>query len=608
MNGQRDYHALQASYVKEFMALNDVTSPWLDLYTETYPEAPDDKDLWNACYTYSVLIQKEHVDLLLNAAVWGQDHIANAPSFEVVTDSRGKRMSKSPVDRVIDTLGISHDIDMDIGKRMVVFQHYHNILGKRPPELCEDFRIYHNLWIREDGLIARKINQGDGTDEIVARISPERVQVRTPLVRQYLAGRQLCLLRYADMRALGQLPKDYPIPSSEYPPPRIDLKRSFYHIETSTSYKDSRQFSRYSHGNAHRDELPPDAKLLYSRILGKAIMHPDSVTYSGLYPYYDPFDRTKPGQEYKEYVIGEDQNGEPFKFTCNFTCNRNPDRSAQDIGKNPEPPDYLTPVCFDKKVLEKYDGDARYEVGPNSISCGDIWLLRVDNDNENHVMVWLGDLGNDLPPMEDLHWLQYNIPPPCTGPVSDMAFRRDILAQFASPQSPDNLFYSRYCRLKNEWYKHCGWHLYKQLHDHDNYIKSVRLPRDDKDTQGRDRQISNIQKLLIEYLNIKGIQSAFNNSSHRLDKKPGNGRSIQWLEKWLQAESYSNHERDIKFLRELQKWRSKTNHWKGSSYDELLDKYQYSRDATQVVKEMLKGAITMMDGLIRLAQERADKA
>ena len=575
-----DYHALQNQYVDYLRNFDDHTSPWLDLYCETYPDAPDNNDVWNACYAYTILVHRDQVDKVIDVRRWEWKYIAHPPAFQVISSFKGDEISRQPLDNVLDSYRYADDINVDIGKRLVVFQDYDGVRPSSMPELSEDFRIYHNLWISADRSEAYKINLEDGTDSLVARISPTKVQVRTPLIRQYLAGRQFCLVKYVDARALGASHE------SNHVSDEIYIESGKYHIERTSSEDVSDLASIIS--------VKVDRNSIYSRIRGKTAMYPGNIEESGLYPYYDPHDWEKLGYDYKEFVIGENKDGSPSKFTCN------PDLLSNYFGANPDAPHYLTPVYFGKKVLGKYESDTRYRIEPRCIRCGTLWLVRVDNDHADYVMVWLGDLGTDLPPGEANHWLQYNIPPPEDGirGVSEMTIRQDLLNQFADPVSPEHVFILKYKTLKEKWRNHYGWSLYEDLHEHDHYVLTIRLPHNDQDIEGRDRLIASMQKLLIEYLNGSSIRNALREINHATDDQ-----TIALLDKFLEDQEYIQRNSTISFLKDLQKWRSKTIHKKTSSYDRLLGDQAILSDARETVENMLHRAISMLENLIQLAAD-----
>lgn len=61
-------------------------------------------------------------------------------------------------------------------------------------------------------------------------------------------------------------------------------------------------------------------------------------------------------------------------------------------------------------------------------------------------MVFLGDLGRDLPSSERDYWRTFNVAP--AGRMSETAFRRSILGQFTDPKSPDLQFKWTYQRFR----------------------------------------------------------------------------------------------------------------------------------------------------------------
>ena len=77
---------------------------------------------------------------------------------------------------------------------------------------------------------------------------------------------------------------------------------------------------------------------------------------------------------------------------------------ADYFGKNKGAPHYLTPVYFDKAVLQKYFGSSsEYEVQDSAIHKHGYWRLRFDNNSPGHVCVFLGDLGRDIPHSEQIY-------------------------------------------------------------------------------------------------------------------------------------------------------------------------------------------------------------
>ena len=71
-----------------------------------------------------------------------------------------------------------------------------------------------------------------------------------------------------------------------------------------------------------------------------------------------------------------------------------------------------TPVHFRRQVLDKYyQQPGKYAVDDSLLRCGRLWVMAIDNQHDDKVCAWLGDLGRDLPYQERLHWRAHNIPP-----------------------------------------------------------------------------------------------------------------------------------------------------------------------------------------------------
>ena len=157
---------------------------------------------------------------------------------------------------------------------------------------------------------------------------------------------------------------------------------------------------------------------------------------------------------YHDFIIAEDADGEPLKHTCD------PEQLGNYFGKNPDAPHYLTPVYFRREVLKRYyEHPARYSMRDGYLSCGSLWGTHLDNNHPDHVMVFLGDLGRDLPESERTYWQTFNMAP--TGAPSETLVRRAFLGQWANPQAPDLRFKSTYGRFNKKWQEQFGWALFK---------------------------------------------------------------------------------------------------------------------------------------------------
>lgn len=96
-------------------------------------------------------------------------------------------------------------------------------------------------------------------------------------------------------------------------------------------------------------------------------------------------------------------------------------------------------MTYSPEVLQRYyDDPEHYTISDGRLSFGNLWGVQIDNGNPYVVMVFLGDIGRDIPNSHRIHWLAYNVPP--VGPMSVSTFRRSFLNQFAETENPEHLF------------------------------------------------------------------------------------------------------------------------------------------------------------------------
>jgi hypothetical protein len=263
-------------------------------------------------------------------------------------------------------------------------------------------------------------------------------------------------------------------------------------------------------------------------------------------------------ETYIEFIIGTDGDGKHVTYTSD------PGALANYFGANPDAPNYLTPVFFRPEVLQKYYAEpGRYSVEDGYLRCGSLWGLRMDNDHADYVVVWLGDLGNDLSETERTYWRSFNIPPEGKS-ISRTNFKRAFAAQFADPVRPDLAFKQKLRVFNKDFLKVNGWDFYLPLHkDDEHFLVGLRSLSKDNQTEF-DAQLLALTKVLIDSLNEKKIAKGLTNLNP-------NDKGITKLEKYLETRGAIGYGEHIKFLRVLQDLRSKSAaHRKGSSYDELI--------------------------------------
>jgi hypothetical protein len=210
----------------------------------------------------------------------------------------------------------------------------------------------------------------------------------------------------------------------------------------------------------------------------------------------------------------------------------------------------------------------------------------LDNNHSDYVVVFLGDLGRDLPASERDYWRGFNILP--AGQMSETAFRRAFLGEWTDAMAPDLVFKSVYARFFKEWQDARGWNLFRELQPADAHVLSrLRVPLVESQAEF-DAQILNLTKLLVDSLNEGQLQSL-------LPDKIADEKGIGKLERWLTQENYVEVKRDIAVLRRLQLLRSRSAaHRKSSDYRKVVAPHLGGKSLTAAVAELIESGTRML--------------
>lgn len=428
-------------------------------------------------------------------------------------------------------------------------------------EVAEQFRLYHNLYW--DELTSQFMQpHDDGTSSIAIKLDGNRkVEVRTKLLRQYQAARQLDMLLFVDSVRFGV--------ENEKSPKQQDWASE---VLRATRFADNGLVGR-----------------VFTRYLGTRVLPSPPIEKAGIWPYEEVDDY------YPEFIIGVDEVGDDIRYTCN------PDALANYFGANPDAPNYLTPVHFRREVLQKYyEQPELYTVADGNLTCASLWSLRLDNSAETSVVVFLGDLGRDLPKQERDHWRSYNVTPDSS--ASETFIRRAFLGQFVEPSARDLQVRSRYISLRRSWHESYGWHLFRKPEEADaGLLQRLRLPLNESQAEF-EASIRILTQLMVDAINEAKIEELLTNTI-------ANEKGISKLRRWLEQEGYPYVERDIKFLRNLQEVRSKaTAHRKGSDYEKVLERIFGHLRGPAAIKTLFDAALTMLTELEEWAtRNSADK-
>ena len=325
-----------------------------------------------------------------------------------------------------------------------------------------------------------------------------------------------------------------------------------------------------------------------SRLLGNRLVEPLPKSKSGFSGFAE-----EPKEKHVEFIIDVDENGDEVIYTSDS------DALANHFGVNPHAPNYLTPVHFRKQVLDKYyQQPSKYSVEDSLLHCGRLWVMAIDNQHDDKVCAWLGDLGRDLPYQERLHWRAHNIPP--SGSMSETFYKRQILALHVDSDRPDLLFKECYNELIEACKEHLGWQLLQPLHSGDqHHLDSLRIPATDEQ-RDFDELILSLTRILIDSLHVKRLNSLLSDAQ----KEGVSGKSIALLEAVLASRNIEGTAEHIAFLRNLQGLRSSSSaHRKGSKYKKIAKQFGIeSQNLRDVFAGILWQALNFLKFLVVLVE------
>jgi len=424
---------------------------------------------------------------------------------------------------------------------IVIWRSFH---GMRPDflELAQEFRLYHNLYPDPTGKRFIHIDR-NGDESDAARYGEGFMEIRTDLLRKFCAVKQMALAIYVE-----------------------SFRYSRYTL-AELGLSETRTEEAGDHYRFPLAVVPADISLgnkfeTWGLVIGgKKYVLPEPM----------PSDKESDKEQFQEFIIRTDPTGKAIRHTCD------PERLANYFGANPGAPNYLTPVFFRSGVLSKYYADpGKYSVEDGYLRCGGLWGLRMDNDHADYVVVWLGDLGNDLSESERNYWLSFNIPPEGRK-ISKTNFKRAFMAEFTDPTRPDLVFKQVYKQFNRDFRETKPWEFFLPLHpDDQHFFTGLHLLS--KDSQAEfDSELLALTKVLVDSLNEKEI-------SKGLSTLTSDDKGITKLEKFFSEQGLTGVEPHIKFLRVLQDLRSKSAaHRKGSNYDKLIADLQIADEGQQRV-------------------------
>lgn len=230
-----------------------------------------------------------------------------------------------------------------------------------------------------------------------------------------------------------------------------------------------------------------------SSILGKVIIRPYTKPNHRDYLYFEE------EKKYEQFIIGiNDKTGDAIEYTCNE------DELANYFGANPDAPHFLTPVYFDRKVLDRYTNDSsNYKVDDGLIVFLDEWSIPFTINSDNKVIVWLGDLGR-IPYSEQKYWKIHNCKP--QGGMEKKFFQRQMMSQFTDSITPEKKLFELIDEFNKLMYAKYGDIVFNELSEADSQIKSAFSIPTNNSTTLFQTYLMHLCKIIVESINTNLIQ------------------------------------------------------------------------------------------------------
>lgn len=417
-------------------------------------------------------------------------------------------------------------------------------------ELAEDIRLYFNLWYDDKNDTYTQI-QDDGSEIVVVRVTPNKVDIRRDYIELYLAIRRINLVIYTDFEKYmdndgGEVSKD--------------VKRK----------------------NLVINYFVKDYAELLASDKNSFLMHFRSKQYLRYDKKFDPEKQENDQKKYLEFEFAAKKVNNNIKI---FSCD--PDGLRNFFGKNPKAPFFLTPVFFRKEVLEKYfNSPDKFLVKDGVLFANGLWTLKLDNNHKNVVSVFLGDL-RSLPLSEQYYWKSYNIV--TDSKISSVQFNRSFMAEFTDPSQIDLLFRQHYIELHDIWINKLGWPIFRELNEADSYhLSRIRLLTSENQSVF-DEIVLSLHKLLVESINVAKLS--------KILPPIENEKSIDKILRYLSKQDAIVDANFGKFLKELHTLRSASSaHMKGENYLKARKKFENSEK--DGLKEIIVEIITRADNVV----------
>lgn len=368
--------------------------------------------------------------------------------------------------------GVTYHDGRDEGYDFIVAEQYFYPLGQAQILVNQEFVMLFELYRGEDGCYYSVDKCGER--EKVVDFAGGEVRVRTKYILRFIAAKQCLFVYFVDARLASS--SSYPLGSTECISESDEVGGN-YHI-----------------GQWYTSDI--DGGYLLSMLYARSFIEPGDIETCGVWPYDEKI------EQYPEFIIGERPDGSLVRYTCD------PNKLGTYFDKEPRAPHYLTPVFFKPAVLDKYRSSPYFDVSERHISCGSQWRCEIDNVDPDRVMVYLGDLGRDLPESERTHFLSFEMSP-VDQHISDEVFKTDLLNMWVKdPSGPVSMLMRARMELDKAWRKRFGLALYRPFHRADEGIlEQIHIPSGNGESEF-EAVTMDLTRVLVDYIDESSLKGA----------------------------------------------------------------------------------------------------
>lgn len=462
---------------------------WLTVYEynkNTY------NSIKNDLYTFSVLIDNnnESITKTLSEFTWGFSIDSFGKSYF------GKRFYYDHHDK-------KEEVYFETGEKDDIFEYLFAIRSfneKYDPSIEINPKLiwYKNL-VKVENYYVDPIN-----DEKLIKIEENKIEVQRKYLKDFLSAyNQCCVINFDHRR--------------------------FYKADSKISYDSSILESNGLKANIVKNSYTYNEFNGLSSMLGKVIIQPFSN------PIHRDYLTFTEDEKYETFIIGEDKNtGKEIEFICAE------DKLSNFFGANPDAPHFLTPVYFNKKILNNYIYDTlNYTVSDSIIIHLDQWSLPFSINSDDKVIVWLGDLGR-IPYSEQKVWKAFNIPP--QGDIEDKFLRRQLNCEWTDSSLGEKGLFSKINEINKIFYNKYNEFLFIELSSADIDLESALLIPATNSTPTYQNFLMQLSKVTVERINVHLIGKTLPKDSLKDENGNRFGSRIQ-LNIFLKQLGISNADR-----------------------------------------------------------------